>query len=533
MADARLSKPRVRVIAGGTLQTEQIVDANATIINQLFAKVDTDEVLKKAGISRASLKTMTFDDEIDQALDRRYDALTNASFTLSPSDGQVAEFVFTQLAAHLETILTASLDSRFYGYDVAEMVWTSTEQQQVITTPMGKDDFGNVVYRYDYNGVKITETQYRNLFNKGTKLVKSITSKPLQWFEPTNEGLLWRKNKQFDTVNLSVQTDFIWRYLYQRNKPSYDNPRGKALMSRVYWLWYFKTNGWRFWAKFLERFGSPLLIGKSSATSQNDMQTFADQLLAAHNSGVFAVNIQEDVTAIGANGNGEAFAKFDDAIKKRIVTYLLGQTLTSGTDSGGTYGQGVVHQEQQEIIFASDRKHAIKAVQQFIDVICYANGFEPPVFEWVSDKGLQLERANRDTVLYGQGVRFTKAYFADMYDLRQEHFYVEGENQQPLPQVNTQKTALAKGMMAATQQFTDEQQQLENLGNFALEQSTSPIDTKAIKAAIEQADSKEDMIDHLFELVGGSLSDTEMVQLVTACQMASDLHGLVDETVGK
>ena len=296
-------------------------------------------------------------------------------------------------------------------------------------------------------------------------------------------------------------------------------------------MWYFKTNGWRFWAKFLERFGSPLLVGKSNATDQTDMQTFADQLLAAHNSGVFAVSIQEDVTAIGANGNGEAFAKFDDAIKKRIVTYLLGQTLTSGTDSGGTYGQGVVHQEQQEIIFASDRKHAIKAVQQFIDVICYANGFEPPVFEWVSDKGLQLERANRDTVLYGQGVRFTKAYFADMYDLRQEHFYVDGE--QPLPQVNTQKTALAKGMMAATQQFTDEQQQLENLGNFALEQSVSPIDTKAIKAAIEQADSKEDMIDRLFELVGGSLSDTEMAQLVTACQMASDVHGLVDETTGK
>ena len=59
------------------------------------------------------------------------------------------------------------------------------------------------------------------------------------------------------------------------------------------------------------------------------------------------------------------------------------------------------------------------------------------MFEWVSDKGLQLERANRDTVLYGQGVRFTKAYFADMYDLRQEHFYVEGE--QPLPQVTPKK----------------------------------------------------------------------------------------------
>ena len=67
-----------------------------------------------------------------------------------------------------------------------------------------------------------------------------------------------------------------------------NNPRGKALMSRVYWLWYFKTNGWRFWAKYLERFGSPLLVGKSNATDQTDMQAFADQLLAAHNSGVFA-----------------------------------------------------------------------------------------------------------------------------------------------------------------------------------------------------------------------------------------------------
>lgn len=65
----------------------------------------------------------------------------------------------------------------------------------------------------------------------------------------------------------------------------------------------------------------------------------------------------------------------------------------------------MVHQAQQEIIFNSDREQARVAVQRFIDVLCYANGFESPTFAWVTDTGLQTDRATRDVLLYQQGIK--------------------------------------------------------------------------------------------------------------------------------
>src|SRR5699024_8171861 len=137
-------------------------------------------------------------------------------------------------------------------------------------------------------------------------------------------------------------------------------------------------------------------------------QDFANALLAAHNAGVVTVGIDEDVKAVTASNNGEAFVSYDAVTKQGITTYLLGQTLTSGTDKGGTYGQGKVHQEQQEIIFGSDRNHALKAMQRFIDVICLANGYEAPEFKWVAKKFIDQEQLDADKKAHDMGVRFNK-----------------------------------------------------------------------------------------------------------------------------
>lgn len=414
--------------AGGILQSEQVLSR----FNHLLARTDTDEVLTKAGLTRADLQKMTYDPDIDQALDARAAALHGNDFTLSPSDGKVAEFIFAQLSQHLDSILDAAMGARLYGYDVSELVWISEAQQAVTVTRqtdgaglLGGDLDGllekdNAHYRYELDGKPISQTDYQNLFNQGQKRLKAIVQKPLDWFTPTHTGLIW--HSETGQIDLANSPYFAYKYLYLRHKPSHNNPRGKALLSRIYWLWYFKTNGWRFWAKYLERFGSPLLIGKSDAQTQEEMNQFAHELISAHHAGVFAVGQSESVEAIGANGTGEAFACFDEVLKNSITKYLLGQTLTSGTGNVGSYALGQIHQDQQEIIFASDRKFAKKAVQNVINLLCQANGYPPPVFEWVSKRGLQAERAARDKELTAQGVQFTRAYYADMYDLLPEHF---------------------------------------------------------------------------------------------------------------
>ena len=41
-------------------------------------------------------------------------------------------------------------------------------------------------------------------------------------------------------------------------------------MSSLYWLFFFKQNGFKFWAKFLERFGTPILLGKVKEGDDED-----------------------------------------------------------------------------------------------------------------------------------------------------------------------------------------------------------------------------------------------------------------------
>ena len=496
-------KPRYRVTAGKALSQEQATDLRGKTFYRYLIRTDTDEILKKAGISRHALKTLLTDPDIDQAIDRREEELGSAEYTITPSEGAVADFVYGQLDLHLETILQGSSLSKWYGYDVIEMLW-------------GKD-------------------------SNGRNAVTSMMSKPIQWFEPLSGGALqWFPNDGSQPVMISDQADFYYRYLYQQHKPTYLNPKGKSLLSRVYWLHYFKTNGWRFWSKFLERFGSPLLIGKTDATSEEDAQKFADAVLAAHNSGVVTIGADEDVTAVTGGGNGEAFVSYDSVVKQSITTYLLGQTLTSGTDKGGTYGQGVVHQEQQEIIFSSDRKHALKAVQRFIDVICTANGFEAPEFKWVAKKFINQEQLDADKKAHDMGVRFTKSYFVDEHGYNEQHIahmdYGDGAVSLPTSTQANRYTSMASKTWLpfkaadGDSEFTDEQQELEQVADDALELSLQPFETNAVLSAISNATDADSLRESLFNLCGEGLADSDFTQLVNTALAVADVHGFADES---
>jgi hypothetical protein len=49
-------------------------------------------------------------------------------------------------------------------------------------------------------------------------------------------------------------------------EPTYRQPYGRALYSQLYWPWFFRKMGWQFWMKFLERWGTPFLVGHTRAT---------------------------------------------------------------------------------------------------------------------------------------------------------------------------------------------------------------------------------------------------------------------------
>src|SRR5690606_26897747 len=275
--------------------------------------------------------------------------------------------------------------------------------------------------------------------------------------------------------------------------------------------------------------------GKSQAVSEDDAQDFANAMLAAHNSGIVVIDKEEDIAPVAANSNGEAFVAYNDVAKQGITTYLLGQTLTSGTDNGGTYGQGKIHQEQQEIIFNSDRKHALKAVQRFIDIICLANGYDAPEFKWIAKKVIPVDQLDADKKAYDMGLRFNKSYFVDELGYEERHIsHVETFGSATTLPISAKANSFASQKWLpfkaadSDSEFTDEQQELERVADDALNASVQPFDTNAVLSAISNTTDADSLREALFNLCGEGLAESEFTQLVNTALMVADVHGFAD-----
>jgi len=92
---------------------------------------------------------------------------------------------------------------------------------------------------------------------------------------------------------------------------------------------------------------------------------------------------------------------------------------------------------------------------------------------------------------------------------------------------------LASDLMAATTKFTPEQEQLEKLSEYALNSRTQPIDPKAVISIVKASKDADELTERLFDMVGNNLDESDFTALVAAVNQAADIHGMVDETVGK
>lgn len=475
--------------SGGSLYSEKAVHLMNGFFDNLL-KVDNDAVLESAGISRHSLEVLLYDDEIDEKVTRRVENLTQSKYVLSDGDSKVSTFIYEQLDTHLDSILKSCMRAKLFGYAIPEIIWDEQHKKRTgVIQPL------------------------------------SVVEKPLEWFEPKNDGrLLWYPA---NTVQ-PEQVDTLYKFMLIQHEPTYKEPKGKALLSRVYWLWYFKKNGWQFWSKFLERFGSPLLIG----TTDGDTQALANALMSAHNQSIVAINDGESVTPITASSSGEAFKAYDDAINKRIAKYLLGQTLTGDNSGAGSYALGKIHQDQQDIIFTSDKKFATRYAQQFIDMICSLNGYESPKFNFTYEKGLQQERAERDGKLYAQGVRFDESYYIDAYDFNPQYIKIveASDTANVLPNFTASDKQVYSFAEKEVEQFTPEQQELEQVADDALNSSVQPFDVSKVLTAIELATDADRLTSALFDMVGDNLAQSEFTQLVNTAIQVADVHGFADES---
>lgn len=457
---------------------------------------DVDEVLRKAGLSRQRLLVLMTDDEISQAMETRLDAVLNAPWRFVEDHGEQTRFLkelFTKW--HFE-IVSGAWEACPYGYSVLE-----------------------ANYKIDEN-------------NRFT--LAEIMVKPLEWFEPKNNGeLIFRKPQSSAEVN--VFKTYPLKFFLTRRKPSYKQPYGEALLTKLYWIWYFKTSSTKFWVKFLERFGSPLLIGKVGGQNrkQQDIDAMTSALLNAHAQSILSIPAEDEVTTVGTNFSGagaSAFEAFDKVMVRRVQKVVLGQTMTSENDGGGSKALGVVHNEVRMDKRNSDLRMISPTVQELIDALCILNGFDKHTIILGGEQDLNVKVVERDLKLKDLGVQFNDKYIIETYGIKPEHFKVGvASDITPIQQFNALPHK-AFSFAATTRKLSPEQQEVEELTDA--QRNIELLSNDQVNELLQKSGTPEELAFKLMQLMPEA-NQSQFTANLERALYAGDVLGYMTASEGK
>ena len=483
MAKSKIKdKASKRALSNGHLYSQEAVSQ----FYKASKQIDLDETLRKAGIQRHRLAILLDDDEISQAVETRVDALLATPFRFEPSDTDESLLLMKEIKEWFAEIATGSINALLFGYSVQEMVYNQDG---------------------DYIGIQW------------------VGEKPMEWFEPKNDGrLIYRP----EGTGQEYEVDQVFKFFMTRRKATYKQPYGKALLTVVYWLDFFRKNGFKFWAKSLERFGTPILLGKCKDSDPSEMN---QALLNAHAQSVISIDAEDDVqilSAASSSNAGASFETFNNAIIRQIQKVILGQTLTSGTDGTGSRALGEVHENVRKDKLNADIRLVTPTFQAIVDALCALNGWgKHEIILGEKSKQLNKDQAERDVKLKDAGAVFTTQYFIREYGLQ------EGDLAEPLPSQTPQpqfKAIPSKpfSFAATVNGLSQEQQELDELA----EQDFKLFSDKDMKDLILNSNSIDDLQTQLFSLLKDA-DKTQFNELMDRALFAADILGYVHSKEGR
>ena len=481
---------------GASFAAPAAMTGERAVLDRMFTMLgqapDPDEALRRAGIRREGLRVVEMDDEVTAALDTRREAVVGTPWRFEGGAARWRAEMEAELRPHIETLLRGAFAAVPYGYSVIE-----------------------VVYR-----------------NDGARAgIARAIERPFEWFSPQPDGV---------TANLrdpagppaGVPMD-PRKCLLTVRQPTARNPYGEALLSRVYWPWFFRQHGWQYWMRWLERYGTPLLVGKTTG----DAQTMANTLAEALAGSALAVGGQDSVEAVQAAAGTTHFADFDAVICRRVQKLILGQTLTTDASSGGSYAAAKVADGVRTDRRNADLRLVSGTVQRLVDALWgfNARAGEAPRFVMADDTGLEVARAERDAILVEKvGVRLTPEYIAERYDLEPGDFTMSDPAQAPAGAGQEgpggeDDDGPAPGQRgdgfgaSQARKFTPVQQGIED-GLQSLD-IREPVSPELIRRAVLAASDEQDLRERLAALV--PQADSRFQQALERASFAAAVLGYV------
>lgn len=364
-------------------------EAVLKIKNLMDILPDPDELMKKTGKGLKIYRDLMDDAHLSSCVVQRKSGVLalNHEIYQNDSDPSVYEMI-TGVFKDIKTfkLMSLMLNAVYYGMQVFEIIW-------------------------EYDGSIWKPAQ--------------IKDKPLEWFF-FNERNQLRLNVPGNKEGLELPE---YKFLAAVNEGSYSNPYGERILRKCYWPVFFKKTDISLWLRFVEKYASPLSIGKlprgSSTEERDDLLDALDNLISA-GSAVIPDDSSVQMMTPAESSSTDTYTALAAFMNSEISKAILTQTLTTEVGDNGSYAAAKAHGAQLDNVTLSDSQLVADTFNTLIKWIIDVNrsGYSGtyPVFTLYKPQDVDLTLAQRDEILTRQGVKFTADYYRNNYNLKDDEF---------------------------------------------------------------------------------------------------------------
>ena len=275
------------------------------------------------------------------------------------------------------------------------------------------------------------------------------------------------------------------KVIYALNRANFRKVYGDGLLKKLYFPVKMKNASLKFWFRFLEKFGSPWAIAKTSY--EPDEMAAEVQAMLSGDSAV--IDTDEEITLVQPTSNVD-FTRLPAYLDNQISKAILGANLTSDVKEG-SYAAAKTHNEIREDLAANDGKILVFVMNKAISFFKEINGYNGELYAKLFDEDApNTERAARDKTLYDMGFTPTKKYITSAYNIELDDNEQAQEKDRNLKANKANLTAL-KGSLKALDRFdkaTDE-----------MDVEDGEIEA-ALNTLIASSETYEEAFDKLYEL---------------------------------
>ncbi|MDD7568303.1 MAG: DUF935 family protein [[Actinobacillus] rossii] len=350
-----------------------------------------DPVLKKMGKDISAYREILSDSHVGGCVRRRKAVIKSLEWRLTPTGNEKIDEILTALFERLplNQIINQILDATLFGYQVMEIRW---EVENSLFLPA------------------------------------ELVGKPQEWFvfDEDNQLMLRTKENRFGEPLPEK------KFLLATQQADYMNPYGRADLAMCFWAATFKKGGFKFWLEFMEKYGSPWLVGEHPRQAQvHEIDDLLDSMEKMLGTAIAAVPNDSSIKMLESASKGASSQVFDDFLrycKSEIAIALLGQNQTTEAEANRASAQAGLEVTQD--IRDDDARLVESVFNQLLTWICELNFTVEtlPKFELYEQESIDKLQAERDGILAGFGVTFTEQYLTRTYGFEQGDIVVQTVN---------------------------------------------------------------------------------------------------------